>query len=362
MNQTTTNPQTGLVLQYQSNVYTVAYDNRQWQAMVKGVLKKEGVDVLVGDRVMLDSFDETNSTARITAIEERSNQLSRPKVANVTQALVVVSATSPELDLTQLDRYLTRVQVAGLSPMICITKVDLLDDAGKAALANAVKLYESLGVPVWQTSIYDRTSVQSLFTALRTGMTVMAGQSGVGKSSLLNVFMPDLNLKVGDVSAKNERGQHTTRSAKLVAVSENAYVVDTPGFSYLKFDDVKPQDIEAVFADFSAHRDQCHFHNCLHRHEEGCYVRDQVDSLNTSRWASYQAFIEEAQAYETMLSTTSQKEQYGKKQLDKGKDQSLGILRLNERQRQASRRTQKQQFVTHGLDDDDADGEEWSDA
>ena len=361
MNQTTTHPQTGLVLQYQSNVYTVAYDNRQWQAMVKGVLKKEGIDVLVGDRVLLDSLDEANQTARIIAIDERTNQLSRPKVANVTQALVVVSATSPELDLNQLDRYLTRVQIAGLNPMICITKVDLLDDAGKQALNAAIALYERLGLSVWQTSIYDRTSVHSLFTALSSGMTVMAGQSGVGKSSLLNVFLPDLNLKVGDVSAKNERGQHTTRSAKLVEVAPDAYVVDTPGFSYLKFDDVKPQAIEQVFSDFATYREQCHFHNCLHRHEEGCHVRQQLADLDASRWASYEAFIEEAQAYETLLSTTSQKEQYGKKRLDKGKDQSVDILRLNERQRQASRRTQKQQFVTHGLDEDETNIEEWND-
>lgn len=342
--------QQGIVLYYQSNFYTVKVGLVEYQCVLKGLLKKEGTDVVVGDRVDVDNLDEINRTARIVNVLERKNQLARPKIANIDRAVIVASVQNPPLDLQQLDRYVTHVQLARIDPLICISKVDLAE--GETFLENVKALYERLGIPVYLTSIHRPQSVGRLFDAIEGETVVLAGQSGVGKSSLLNAYQPGLGLAVQSVSEKLQRGQHTTRHVALISLDKRTYVADTPGFSYLKFDTVSPHAIEAVFPDFAPYRDQCRFDDCLHMEEADCAVKAHLDEIAPSRYESYQVFEEEAREYVELVQTTSQKQEYGYKTLKRGKEKEVHILKLPEKQRQASRRRLKQQVYDWQSDDD----------
>ncbi len=305
---------------------------------------------MVGDRVTLDNLDPINATGRIINVLERQNQLTRPKIANITKAMVVSSIQNPILDLQQLDRYVTHILLAGIEPMICISKKDLT--TGSDEIEAIQRIYQHLNIPVYTTSIKDLESIQHLFNALQGGCVVFAGPSGAGKSSLINSFRPSLNLKVQEVSEKIQRGQHTTRQVALLAMGNDTYIADTPGFSYLKFDDILPQVLESVFPDFASYRDHCHFHNCLHLDEEECQVKANLENLSETRYESYKIFVTEATHYIEKLQTTSQKQEYGYKKLKKGKDRDISILKLPEKQRETSRRTQKQQILDWTSEED----------
>jgi ribosome biogenesis GTPase / thiamine phosphate phosphatase len=339
----------GIVLNYQSNFYTVKVEDTNYQCFLKGLLKKEGTDVVVGDRVLVDNLNEVNAAGRITQVLERANQLSRPKIANIDRAMVVAAIQNPALDLGQLDRYITLVQLAQIEPLICISKADLAEDS---ALIETVKsLYENLGIPVFATSIKQPDTVEALFNTVKGQTVVLAGQSGVGKSSLLNAYQPGLQLATRELSEKVQRGQHTTRQVSLIAIDETSYIADTPGFSYLKFDQTAPADIEAVFRDFEPYRSECRFDNCLHLDEADCAIKDNLAQIAASRYDSYKAFQSEAEAYVDLLQTTSQKKESGYKTIKKGKAPDLKILKLSEKQRQSSRRTQRQQISDWASED-----------
>ncbi len=303
--------------------------------------------MLAGDWVALDSVENTNHTARIIDIEPRRNVLSRPKIANVDRVVIVHPLREPDFDYEQLDRYLTHVTLAGVEAAICISKSDLCDDDGERSQIR--KIYgEGLGFPLIFTSIHDRATLED-FKGLVDGRTsVLAGVSGAGKSTLLNHLNPDLNLKVGEVSGKIGRGQHTTRHVELIGVLPGVDIADTPGFSNLKFDYVVPAQIEGVYPDFAPFRGQCHFSDCLHLDEVDCAVRSRVGkAIAESRYESYQAMIREAADYQELMQSASRKDEQAYKTLHrKGRDKKMKVLRLDEKDREASRKTRKQQVST----------------
>jgi ribosome biogenesis GTPase len=314
-----------------------------WQCVLKGLLKKGGESVMVGDHVTLDNLDAINQTARITGILPRTNQLDRPKIANIQHVLVVTALEQPPLSFTQIDRYLTHVWLAGLTPWLVITKADLSGEDPTVS-TTLTALYTPLGVPVFMTSIHQAESIACLFERLHGTTSVLAGLSGAGKSSLLNAWRPDLSLTVGEVSEKLTRGRHTTRHVALLDVAPDTWVADTPGFSHLTFDRTTPSDLEAAFPDFAPWRVQCHFPDCLHMGETGCAVGVHLSNIAPSRYESYRAFQAEAGSGMEMLATTPQKDESGYKILSRGKQQpDTRILKLSSRQREVSRRTRRQQ-------------------
>ncbi len=313
-----------------------------YQCFLRGVLKKEGSEVLVGDQVVVDSLDEANLAGRVVQVLERHSQLSRPKIANITDALVVASISNPAFDFVQTDRYLTHIQLAGIQPCLCISKADLAASREDIAAIRAV--YEPLGIPVFSTSIFTPETVSGVFSHLEGKTVVLAGPSGAGKSSLLNAIQPDLNLRVQETSEKLQRGQHTTRHVTLIELCTKTYVADTPGFSYLKFDTVMPKTLESVFPEFVPYRTHCRFQDCLHLDEEACAVKADLETLAESRYESYVLFQAEAQEGVEVAQNTSNKQEYGYKTLKRGKQKQVQILKLHEKQREASRRTKKQQI------------------
>jgi ribosome biogenesis GTPase len=331
----------GRVLKYHSNFYYVQHDGTVYQCSVKGLLKKEGTDILVGDMVTLDNLDPVILSARITQVQPRQLSLSRPKIANIDCVVIVHPLTDPPFSPTQLDRFLTHTLLAGLTPVLCVSKCDLPPDEWTLEAIEA--LYgEKLGIAVQPTSVHRPETCQALLDAITDKVSVLAGLSGAGKSSLLNCLNPVLQLKVQEVSEKIARGQHTTRHVELLEMAPNTYLADTPGFSNLKFNTVMPEAVEQAFPEFAPYRDQCEFDDCLHRDEPGCAVRAHLGDIPESRYASYLEFLAEAQEYRQLVKNTSQKTEYGVKTLNKKGKENLQIVKLKEKAREASRRTHKQ--------------------
>jgi ribosome biogenesis GTPase len=336
---------TGRLLKYHSNYYYVEADGILYECMLRGLLKKEGLDVLVGDFVVLDSINEGAKTARVQRVTERKNTISRPKLANVDQVIVVYSLREPQFDPNQMDRYLTHIELAGLEPILCISKADLA--ATPDEITQIERLYgEKLGYRVVFTSVHQPDRIQNIQSLVQERITVLAGPSGSGKSSLLNALNPNFQLRVGEVSAKIARGQHTTRHVELLALNPadpHTLIADTPGFSNLKFNTVLPTQLAALFRDFQPYKGQCAFSDCLHVDEEGCAVLAHREEVADSRYQSYLDMLAEARVYKEEAAATSQKQEFGYKQLDRKGKEALQILRLKEKNRDASRRTQKQQ-------------------
>jgi ribosome biogenesis GTPase len=348
---------TGRLRKYHSNFYYVEADGVLYECMLRGLIKKEGTEVLVGDFVELDSVNTEAKTARINRVLERKNAILRPKMANVDQVLVVYSLHEPEFDPQQMDRYLTHIELAGLTPMICISKTDLAQSPDELARIRALYA-ERLGYTVVFSSVQDPTSLEIIHALAEGKISVLAGPSGSGKSSLLNALHPGLQLRVGEVSEKIARGQHTTRHVELLplfADRTDTFIADTPGFSNLRFNYVLPSQLEASFRDFVPYRGQCAFSDCLHVDEADCAVRAHLEDIAESRYRSYQDLLAEARLYKDEANASSQKEEFGYKQLDrKGKD-AVRILRLKEKNRDASRRTVKQRVSQFNQDDEAAE-------
>ncbi|MCE3235825.1 MAG: ribosome small subunit-dependent GTPase [Vampirovibrio sp.] len=343
------NPQnntlTGRLRKYHSNFYYVEAEGTLFECALRGLIKKEGGDVLVGDFVELDSVNAAAGTARINRVLPRKNSISRPKLANVDRVLVVYSLREPIFDPNQMDRYLTHIELAGITPILCISKADLAENDEE--LARIRDLYEcKLGYRVLFTSVNHLADLQPIRELAEGNITVLAGPSGSGKSSLLNALNADLQLRVGEVSEKIARGQHTTRHVELLSLfddSPDTLIADTPGFSNLKFTYVLPIQLEAAMRDFAPYREHCAFSDCLHVDEEGCAVRENLASIAESRYQSYLDMLAEARLYKEEANSTSQKQEFGYKQLDRKGKESVRILRLKEKNRDASRRTRKQQ-------------------
>ncbi len=369
-----TKPLSGRVLKYHSNLFTVEVQGSgrhikpptHYQCTLKGLLKKQETSVITGDYVLLDNLDPINRTARIIDVKPRQNQLPRPKIANVDQVIIVHPFREPNFDYEQLNRFLTHAALAEVNTMICMSKSDLGDETDPEGIRQEkqaiIALYETgLQIPVIFTSIHDATSLMALKEKIKGKISVLAGLSGAGKSSLLNRLNPDLKIKVQDVSEKIGRGTHTTRHVELIPLAGNILIADTPGFSNLKFDNTLPQDIEAAFPEFALYRSQCAFSNCLHLDETDCGVLKAITidpaSIHPLRYTSYQAIMAEALQYKAEHQSSSQKNEYGQKTLHAKGKETKQITRLKSKAREGSRRTLKQDLDAW-VDEEDMNAKE----
>ncbi|MCS1351387.1 ribosome small subunit-dependent GTPase A [Mechercharimyces sp. CAU 1602] len=263
------------------------------QCRARGLFKKKKLSPLVGDRVM---YEETNDgEGIITEVYPRQTQLIRPPIANVEQAIVVCSLREPDFQSTLLDRFLVHCEREGLKVVICLTKSDLLTE--EEGLQQILKTYEQAGYPLVVSSIRDEDGAQDLIPYLQGVLSVFAGQSGVGKSSLLNMLVPQWKLETGEVSHKLGRGKHTTRQVNILDLPMGGQVADTPGFSQLDFTGMEAEQLGAYFPEIEALSVSCRFRGCLHHQEPGCAVRaaEEASELSGERYAHYVQFLEEIQ-------------------------------------------------------------------
>jgi ribosome biogenesis GTPase len=266
-----------------------------YQCRGRGVFRNKNITPLVGDFV---SFDESNpNEGYIREIKPRENELVRPPIANIDQAIIVSSATLPDFNPLLLDRFLVLIEAKGIKPVIFITKMDMVKDQKKRGIEQYQQEYQRIGYPVELLSSKQPNELGRLADYLTTQVTVFAGQSGVGKSSLLNALNPSLLLKTADISKSLGRGKHTTRHVELIEVV-GGLVADTPGFSSLDFNEIDLDTLAGCFPEMHERSADCKFRGCMHNKEPKCAVKQAVESneIPRFRYEHYLHFYEEIQS------------------------------------------------------------------
>lgn len=282
----------GKILKALSGFYYVMAGEGVVQCRGRGVFRKNKITPLVGDEVVYQA--ENENEGYILEVKERKNELLRPPIANVDQALLVFSAVEPSFSTALLNRFLVLVEYNNIQPVIVITKMDLTNESDREQVEQYAKDYRNIGYEVILTSSETEAGLEELFPHLEGKISVFAGQSGVGKSSLLNALKPDLDLKTDNISSHLGRGKHTTRHVELIKVG-NGLVADTPGFSSLEFLEIEQEDLNFCFPEFQEASENCKFRGCLHLAEPKCAVKLGVEngSIPEYRYSDYKDFIQE---------------------------------------------------------------------
>ncbi|AIM17660.1 ribosome small subunit-dependent GTPase A [Neobacillus sedimentimangrovi] len=282
----------GKIVKALSGFYYVLHNDQLIQCRGRGVFRKNKITPLVGDEVVFQA--ENEQEGYILEIKDRKNELVRPPIANVDQAILVFSAVKPDFSTALLDRFLVLVEFNHIEPIICISKMDLTNEEQMEMISKYADQYRAAGYKVMLTSSETETGIEQLIPLLENKISVFAGQSGVGKSSLLNVLRPDLDLKTNDISSHLGRGKHTTRHVELISIG-NGLVADTPGFSSLDFTNINAEDLTACFPELLKASENCKFRGCLHIHEPKCGVKQGVESgvIPSYRYEHYVNFLQE---------------------------------------------------------------------
>ncbi len=270
----------GRIIKIISNLYTVWTEKGIIDCRARGKFRFQKITPIVGDLCQVD-FDNRY----ILAILPRKNSLTRPLIANVDSALILVSVKKPDLSLSLLDKMLTTITLNQIEPILCFSKLDLMTKDEKTSIENIMAYYANLGYPV-----FKNTELKKLMRALQHKIIVITGQTGAGKSTLLNNLDPHLHLQTDEISESLGRGKHTTRHVELFAIA-NFYIADTPGFSSLDLQEFSAQEIKNSFPEFAYY--SCAFPDCSHTKERDCQVKEAVSKgqILKSRYENYLTFI-----------------------------------------------------------------------
>ena len=274
--------------------YVHLVESGVYECKAKGIFRKDGVKPLVGDNVEIEILDEKDMEGNIMLILPRKNELIRPAVANIDQALVVFAVTKPKPHLNLLDRFLVMMESREVPVILCFNKTDIADDPD---IAELKEIYEKCGYPLLFTSAKKEEHIQELKHVLQGKTTAIAGPSGVGKSSIINLLQSEVEMETGSISRKIERGRHTTRHSELLVLGDNSYIMDTPGFSSLYISDVDRESLKYCFPEFAPFEGKCRFNGCDHVHEPDCAVKQAVEQgvIHRSRYENYLAIYQEIQ-------------------------------------------------------------------
>lgn len=263
-----------------------------YECKAKGIFRKEHVKPLVGDNVDLDVLDGGKMLGNIRSILPRKSALLRPAVANVDQALILFAIVKPNPNFNLLDRFLIRMERQSLPTIICFNKQDIATLEEKDSLRKA---YETCGYHVLFISALENEGIESVKALLHGKTTTLAGPSGVGKSSLINRLSPTANMQTGAISEKIERGRHTTRHSEIIALGEESYIVDTPGFTSLAISEITKEELGRYYPEFLQYEPACKFQGCAHISEPFCGVKDAVEAgkISSVRYENYRLLYQE---------------------------------------------------------------------
>lgn len=257
-----------------------------YECRARGLFRNQKCKPLVGDRVILETVQELDLTGYIIEILPRKNELLRPLAANIDQAIIIFAAAQPSPNFNLLDRFTVMMEKAGIEQILCFNKYDLISQEEKERIYH---IYKAAKFPIYFISAKRQQGIEELKKLLIDKTTVLAGPSGVGKSTTINLLVPDANMETGQISEKIGRGKHTTRHSELFAAGEDSYVLDTPGFSTFYLDDMEPEELRFCFPELSRQEGNCRFQGCLHLKEPGCKVKELLEdkAISSERYHNY---------------------------------------------------------------------------
>ena len=332
--------QKGQIFKIHSDFYYVHSDGGIFECKIREVLKKQKLKIFVGDYVDFEN-------GAIEKILPRANYITRPTVANVDRVIIISAVKEPELNFTQLNRYIAFAKYHGIDTVLCFNKNDLSED--DKTIEKVFSIYQPLGYDILFTSALEGYGIEEFKKLLEGKTSVLCGSSGVGKSSLINAICPNLKLRTKEVSEKTQRGTHTTRHCEIIQLDELSRIVDTPGFSHLKFDFLMPNEVDLLFPEISRYKNGCKFQDCLHVSETGCAVKEHLKDIDETRYLAYTEFVNEAKEYKKKV------KYQGIKTESSHKNQHNKVaVKISSRKRESARNTQKQN-IYKGIDDERID-------
>lgn len=318
----------GQIYKIHSDFYYIDNGVETFECKARELLKKQKEKILVGD------FVEFNN-GFIEKVLTRKNFIKRPSVSNIDQIVIVSALKEPDLDLLQLNRYIALAKYYGIKTVLCFNKEDLKWE--KDLKHKIIDIYKKLGFEIVFTSAVEHKGIKAFEKLLEGKISVLCGNSGVGKSSLINAINPNLHIKTKAVSEKLQRGTHTTRHCEIIKINETSRIVDTPGFSNVRFDFILPSEVDKLFDEMLPYCGSCKYSDCLHINEDGCNVLEHFDEIDDTRYESYLAFIEEAKEYKEKIKYEGTKTEKGKKIIN-----NKEVAKISDKKRQSSRNTLKQ--------------------
>ena len=280
----------GLIIGNISNTYKVKTEYGIYDSYARGKLKNEEITPSVGDNVEIQITDEDKSTAIIEKIHPRKNYIKRPKMANIDQIIFIISTKNPKPDLLMLDKQLAYVEKLKIEPIIVINKIDL-----EETYKTIQELYSKIGYKTIVTSAKQLVGIEELKQNLKNKISVFSGNSGVGKSSIINAIFGKDKTQEGEVSHKNKKGKNTTTDTKLYELEENTYIADTPGFASFEISEIESTELDQYFREFKREISNCEFIGCTHIKEQSCGIKKAIEEgkISQERYERYCKIYEE---------------------------------------------------------------------
>lgn len=271
----------GIIVENISNLYRVEANAKIYDTIARGKFKKDEITPVVGDKVEIENIDDNKNTAVIEKIYERKTYIKRPKISNITQMIFVLSTKNPKPDLLMLDKQLSYAEYLGIKSIIIINKIDLSD-----VYKEIKEIYESIGYKVILTNAKEQNGIKEVREALKNNISVFSGNSGVGKSTLINSLFKNNITQEGEISQKNKKGKNTTTTVKLYDLGDDSYIADTPGFSSFSIEEIESNKLDKCFIEFKQYINECEFVGCTHIKEENCGIKKglQENKINQDRY------------------------------------------------------------------------------
>lgn len=280
----------GIIIGNISNTYKIKTQEKIYEAYARGKFKNEEITPLVGDRVEIEITDETSKSAIIEQVLPRKNEIKRPKMANIDQIIFIVSTKNPKPDLLMLDKQLAYVEKLKIEPVIIINKIDLQD-----TYKQIQELYSNIGYKTIVTSAKLNQGIVDVKAILANKISVFSGNSGVGKSSIINALFGKDKTEEGEISQKNKKGKNTTTDTKLYELSTDTYIADTPGFSSFEISEIESTELDQYFREFKQEIKNCEFVGCTHIKERECGIKTAVEAgtISNQRYERFCKIYEE---------------------------------------------------------------------
>ena len=282
----------GFIIENISNLYQIKNENKVYEATARGKFKKDDITPVVGDFVQFEIVDEENKKAVITEIEERKVYIKRPKLANITQLIFVLSSKEPKPDLLMLDKQLAFAEFLNIKSVIILNKIDL---DKKHEFTQIENTYKKIGYKVLQTNAKEKIGIEELKEVMQNEVNAFSGNSGVGKSTLINGIFKDNITQEGEISKKNKRGKNTTTAIKMYELKKNTWIADTPGFSTFEIEEIESKDLDKYFKEFQYEIVNCEFIGCTHIKEQNCGIKKAVEEgrIDIGRYERFCKIYEE---------------------------------------------------------------------